>query len=34
MAEFRRHHPEARPLVVGDVNTPVERFLRDEVPLF
>lgn len=34
MEEFRRRHPAARPLVVGDVNSPIEAMLRDEVPLF
>ena len=34
MAEFRKLYPYARPMVVGDANTPVETFLRDEVPLF
>lgn len=34
LAEFRRRFPEARPLVVGDGNTPLECFLRGDVPLF
>lgn len=34
MAEFVRLNPEARPMIVGDRNTPIERFLRDEVSLF
>lgn len=34
MAAFRKLHPQARPIVVGDANTPVEEMLRDKVPLF
>lgn len=34
MVEFRKLHPHALPMVVGDINTPVETFLRDEVHLF
>lgn len=34
MQAFRKLHPTARPMVVGDVNTPLETFLRDDVPLF
>lgn len=34
MADFLRLRPDARPLVVGDRNAPVEAFLRGEVPLF
>lgn len=34
MSAFCKLYPTARPLVVGDANTPVEDFLRGEVPLF
>ena len=34
LADFCKLYPAARPIVVGDRNTPVEAFLRDEVPLF
>lgn len=34
MAEFLKQNPEAHPLVVGDRNTSIEQFLRDEVALF
>ena len=34
MSEFLKQNPDAKPMVVGDVNTPVERFLRDEVSIF
>lgn len=34
MATFCRKYPEAQPLVVGDGNTPLERFLAGDVPLF
>lgn len=34
MAEFMKLNPEACPMVVGDRNTPIECFLRDEVSLF
>lgn len=32
--EFRKRHPQARPMVVGDANTPMESFLRDDACLF
>lgn len=34
MSEFIRLNPKARPMVVGDRNTSIESFLRDEVKLF
>lgn len=34
MAEFLKQNPGAKPIVVGDANTPVEQFLRDEIPIF
>lgn len=34
MAEFCREYPDTRPLVVGDQNTPIEAFLRGEIPIF
>lgn len=34
MTEFLKDNPSAKPIVVGDANTPVERFLRDEIPIF
>ena len=34
LPDFCRLYPGAHPMVVGDRNTPVEAFLRDEVPLF
>lgn len=34
MTEFLKENPDAKPIVVGDTNTPVERFLRDEIPIF
>lgn len=34
MSEFLKLRPDARPMVVGDRNTSIERFLRDEVELF
>lgn len=34
MSEFLKQNPDAKPMVVGDANTPVEQFLRDEVVLF
>lgn len=34
MTEFLKGNPSAKPIVVGDANTPVEQFLRDEIPIF
>lgn len=34
MTEFLKQNPGAKPIVVGDANTPVEQFLRDEIPIF
>ncbi len=34
MSEFLKLNPDAKPMVVGDRNTSVEAFLRDEVELF
>ena len=34
MTEFLKDNPSAKPIVVGDANTPVEQFLRDEIPIF
>lgn len=34
MTQFCAVHPNAKPIVVGDRNTPVEAFLRGEVDLF
>lgn len=34
MTEFLKQKPGAKPIVVGDANTPVEQFLRDEIPIF
>lgn len=34
LSEFLKLNPEARPMVVGDRNTAIEQFLRDEVELF
>lgn len=34
MSVFLTQNPDARPLVIGDRNTTVEQFLRDEIELF
>ena len=34
MSEFLKMNPDAKPIVVGDRNTSVEQFLRDEIDLF
>lgn len=34
MSEFLKQNPDARPMIVGDRNTSIEKFLRDEVELF
>ena len=34
MTKFLKENSGAKPIVVGDANTPVEQFLRDEIPIF
>lgn len=34
ISEFLKQDPDARPMAVGDRNATVERFPRDEIPLF
>ena len=34
MGAFCKAYPKARPIIVGDRNTPLEDFLRGKVPLF
>lgn len=34
LTEFLSRYPGAQPIVVGDANSSLERFLADEIPLF